>query len=205
MKPRPVARARPPRARRCPGRTGRRGTRRRGRAGRPSKIAACRCRGARRSRRSARARGRAPARAAAATATLLNRQKPIARSASAWWPGGRTRRTRGRALPVEHALHRVRSTAPAAQQRRRVGARPGLGVRRRSARVRPAVGGHVATWAAVWTRSSSSRVASRGARSSSRASRPVAQDPLGRHGVQPRRPLGMARARRRARGTAGSS
>ena len=25
----------------------------------------------------------------AATATLLNRQKPIARAASAWWPGGR--------------------------------------------------------------------------------------------------------------------
>ena len=25
----------------------------------------------------------------AATATLLNRQKPIARVGSAWWPGGR--------------------------------------------------------------------------------------------------------------------
>ena len=51
----------------------------------------CRCRGARRSRRWPRAPGRA-ARCAwrAAIATLLKKQKPIALSRQAWWPGGRT-------------------------------------------------------------------------------------------------------------------
>ena len=45
---------------------------------------------------------------AAATATLLNRQNPIARSRSAWWPGGRTNAMAGA------SFSRVYSTAATA-------------------------------------------------------------------------------------------
>ena len=61
----------------------------RARGGRPRRCPAFRCRGARPSRRSA-TRSPASASAAAAIATLFNRQKPIARGAVAWCPGGRT-------------------------------------------------------------------------------------------------------------------
>ena len=62
------------------------GSRRTGRSGRPRTAPGSRCRGGRPSPRSAPARPRPPGRPAA-TATLLRRQKPMARSASAWWPG----------------------------------------------------------------------------------------------------------------------
>ena len=47
-------------------------------------------------------RGPAARACAAATAMLLNRQKPIARSRSAWWPGGRTSANAG--SMAEHVL-----------------------------------------------------------------------------------------------------
>ena len=66
-------------------------SRRRARRSRVRRCAACRCRGAGPSRRSGRARALARRRYAAPTATLLNRQKPMARWRSAWCPGGRTK------------------------------------------------------------------------------------------------------------------
>ena len=39
----------------------------------------------------------------AATATLLNRQKPIARAGSAWWPGGRSPQNPNGASPATSA------------------------------------------------------------------------------------------------------
>ena len=53
--------------------------------------------------------------ARAAIATLLNRQKPIARPASAWWPGGRTAARPERRRPL--ATCRARSIAPPAASR----------------------------------------------------------------------------------------
>ena len=51
---------------------------------------------------------------AAATATLLNRQKPIARSRSAWWPGGRSPQ---KANPPSASSRSVAWTAPPAECR----------------------------------------------------------------------------------------
>ena len=116
--PRPVAVAASRCGRRCPGRAATRGTTRTARAGRRRRCPACRCRGGRRSRRSAPARP-APASAAAATATLLRRQKPIARVGVAWWPGGRTAQNAAVAVPVVEAP-RPRST----RRRRRARPRP---------------------------------------------------------------------------------
>ena len=55
-------------------------------------------------------------RGAAATATLLNRQKPIARSRSAWWPGGRSAQNGGRGLAGEQPLRRVGGAAGGVQR-----------------------------------------------------------------------------------------
>ena len=49
---------------------------------------------------------------ATATATLLNRQKPIARSGVAWWPGGRTKQNAESSSPRRTAS--VAASAPPA-------------------------------------------------------------------------------------------
>ena len=99
----------------------------------------CRCRGARPSRRSSPAPGRRASSAwRAATATLLNRQKPIARAGSAWWPGGRC----ALKTPVDaspSSSRRPARTAPpaacsAAVQRARADDRVGIDLRRRRPR-----------------------------------------------------------------------
>ena len=67
----------------------------------------------------------------AATATLEKRQKPIARSASAWWPGGRRPQKPVGALAREQRLGQRRTPPRAAQGGP---PRPGLvGYRRRTA------------------------------------------------------------------------
>ena len=103
---------------RCPGRTATGGARRRARGRRPRKIAWCRCRGGRPSRRSPRARPRARAgRSRAAMATLLKRQKPMARSRSGVVPGRAHERE-----PADLAPPRSRSPAAssaASEARRR--------------------------------------------------------------------------------------
>ena len=145
----PARRPRRPRAaRRCPGRAGTGGTRRRRRARRSRRCPGCRCRGGRRSRRSAPARP-APASAAAVTATLLNRQKPIDRVGVAWWPGRPHRAERAVGLARRRGASTASSPAPAAEQRgvvgrvvhRRVGVDPAAALRAdpwRSARPGPA-------------------------------------------------------------------
>ena len=82
----------------------------------------CRCRGGRRSRRSA-TRSPAAASAAAVTATLLNRQNPIARVGVAWCPGGRTAQNAASASPAPSRSTASRP-APAARQRRLARTRP---------------------------------------------------------------------------------
>ncbi len=82
----------------------------------------CRCRGARPSRGwrpSAPRRARA---ASAATATLLKRQKPIARSGVAWCPGGRTRQKAFSARPASTSVT-ASTAAPAASSAASVRAR----------------------------------------------------------------------------------
>ena len=67
--------------------------------------------------------------AAAVTATLFSRQKPIARSATAWWPGGRTAQNAASPSPRSSAST-ASSPLPAARQRGlpRRGRRAGVGV-----------------------------------------------------------------------------
>ena len=48
-------------------------------------------------------------------AMLLNRQKPIARSRSAWWPGGRSAQNALRALPSATTAPTAAQAAPAAR------------------------------------------------------------------------------------------
>ena len=60
-------------------------------------------------------RSPASASAAAVTATLLNRQNPIAWVGSAWWPGGRTAQNAASASPRRRASTAV-SPAPAARR-----------------------------------------------------------------------------------------
>ena len=74
--------------------------------------------------------------AAAVTATLLSRQKPIARSATAWWPGRPHRAERGVAVA---ALERVDRLEPAAgrEQRGLPRRRPTRRCRRRGGRRPP--------------------------------------------------------------------
>ena len=55
---------------------------------------------------------RASARGAPRSATLLNRQKPIGRSLSAWWPGGRTA-TKAFSAAGHHLVDRVHGAAGA--------------------------------------------------------------------------------------------
>ena len=59
---------------------------------------------------------------AAATATLLKKQKPIARAASAWWPGRAQRRDAARLAVAEQRVDQ-RDGAAGAAERRLVGAR----------------------------------------------------------------------------------
>ena len=79
-------------ARRCPDRAASRGSSSTSRSDRTRRSPACRCRGGRRNRPRRRGRGRGCFCAwRAAMAALLKRQKPIGRTVSAWWPGGRMR------------------------------------------------------------------------------------------------------------------
>ena len=111
-------------------------------AARGRRCPACRCRGGRRSRRWPRALSRCWRSAcAAATATLLNRQKPIGLSPVAWWPGGRTAQKRARRRRPCTASTAA-TTAPAARS-------AGFGRAGRQSRCRrPAAGRPVAGRAA---------------------------------------------------------
>jgi hypothetical protein len=103
-----------------------------------------------------------PARiAAAAIATLLNRQKPIARSGSAWWPGGLTSANAG--SRVSQACRAASIVAPAA--RRATSCDSGLvNVSGSSIAAWPATSSSASRYAEVWTSASSARVASLGSR-----------------------------------------
>ena len=92
--------------RRCRGRSLPGGCWRRARRRGGERSPPCRCRGGRPSRRSSPAR-RPSSRSAssAATATLSKRQKPIARSRSAWWPGGRVTAEADHVLAAEQRPH----------------------------------------------------------------------------------------------------
>ena len=71
----------------------------------------------------------------AAIATLANRQKPIARANSAWWPGGRSAEKPTRSPPREQRLHQRAGAAGGAQRRlERTGARGGVEVEGGAAR-----------------------------------------------------------------------
>ncbi len=107
-------------------------------------------------------RARPAARAcAAATAMLLNRQKPIARSASAWWPGGRTQAIAGPAAASARTASTAATAAPAA--RRATSNDSGLVlVSGSSITARPAVAAIAATYSAVWMRVSATGSASGG-------------------------------------------
>ena len=175
-------RARSPRRGRCRGagrcrdRAATRATRRNRRSGSRRRCPGCRCRGARRSRRRSTRSPRA-ASAAAVTATLLSRQKPIGTRSVAWWPGGRTARNAASPSPRSSASAAA-SPAPAARTRRRPRARRDDGV---GVEVAAAVRADLArAWSSIageCTRSSSARVASRGSRATSASSIPAASIP----------------------------
>ena len=94
----------------------------------------------------------------AAIATLANRQKPIARARSAWWPGGRSAREAGALAAREERLHQ-RARPARGVERRLVAARAG----RRVHVERLAASSHAraprSTYSRGWIRSSCSSVA----------------------------------------------
>jgi len=106
---------------------------------------------------------------AAPTATLLNRQNPIASLRVAWWPGGRTAQNARRTWPLLSTASTAATTAPAA--RSAASAEPGDSAVSSSSHCVSPIGTVSSTrWtcASSCTRSSWSRVA-RGASTRSRA------------------------------------
>ena len=206
VKPSPGARARVRQRPRARDRTATGGCSRTAPRARSGRSRGCRCRGARPSR----ARAPAPPRASRSRAgrpppTLENRQKPIARSASAWWPGGRSPQKPVGASPASSASASAHA-APAA--RRAASHDPGLvGVSRSNGPPRLAVLANRHRRAPAGARRAAaprSRAAPRAprsraspARSSSASMRP---DPLGALGVRARVVLergGVAEVERR--------
>ena len=205
-----VARARRRTRRRTPARSpdtaGTRGSTRTARRRPRGRCRWCRCRGGRPSRRSSPATGRGPTVARrAATATLPKKQNPIARAASAWWPGGRSALT-PTSRPRRPAARRRAAPRRPRPQRGSIRPRHGerVGVDRAAARLATATSTK-ATCDAGWTapgRRAGPRPPTRAPRRTSRArssrprapgSAPDARDDRARRGRRCRR--GAARAR----------
>ena len=142
------------------------------------------------------------ARAAAHTATLLNRQKPMGSVWVAWWPGGRTTQKAASASPRSR-----RSTAsrPEPAASRAASHEPGKAAVSSSIHPPPLATNRSRprTSSGRWTRASSSKVAGRGSAHTTVA-RHRRRTHAGQHRVEPLRPLGMPaprpvfHARRRA-------